>query len=102
MQLKRKLFAAASGVIVLIVSAIFLLYKPYSTKIDKKIATVIARDMFLDYTSRTEIDANQFAKPTIQDGYDGWEVSYSFKSDNSRRLGIFIDRFGKADYSEAP
>lgn len=102
MQLKRKIFIAISAIILITIVATLIFYKPHSTEIDKNIATEISNNMFLDYTSRTGSDQSQFSNVIIQNTHDGWEFSYTLKSDHSRRIGIFVDKFGKADYSEAP
>jgi hypothetical protein len=102
MQLKQKKLIALGAISLFVVIATFVIYKPYGTEIDKEIAKEIASDMFFVYTSRTAIDENKFLGPAVQNERDGWEISYSLKSDRSRRLGIFVDKFGDADYSEAP
>lgn len=70
--------------------------------ITKQQAYTIANDLFNDYKLKRGNYQDDLGKPTVVPSGEGWEFTYQVRSDPSRRLGIFVNRNGTADYSEAP
>lgn len=102
MRLKPRIIVILTAIALIVAWLIFKPIRHQIVAIDRDNAEAIANNMFVDYTTRTGREKNEFSRPIVQITNDGWEFNYNLNHNTSHRLSIFVDKSGKSDYSEAP
>ena len=70
--------------------------------IDRREADAIAKDWYLDFAKHEPARAQMLGPPAVEVRADGWSYRWKCKTSVQRGLGVFVERSGRADYSESP